>query len=393
MEIAKEKAKQIFKIDFKHQGAIVLFGDCLLRSLQVESGIKGFTKIFEKDFATNTSTFVLTVLVWFYRANGNLNDFLKILAKSAKHQLFEEKENGKPKSYPNGGNDPNLNYCYGVYYFTIRNYNLAIEELTKSRFSPELVGPANLILIDIYLHSNSFNLYSNFLQKEKFKNVPKNHLEIIKILVSELNEDEYRFERKIYEVVLDGIIDPNKVSECTKSLETFRARQCYDNFQSFVLYFLCLFYLKTKEKDKLKATLQSIKNLTFKPRQCLDHYYFRANMLCVDTMLYKDKLKPAKAIIDQCIGVSKSCLLPYDYFLIYNEKVKESCVEVLKTAFEITNQEDPNIGYKLAKDLMGEGKSNESFKVCKTVLTKYPKFKQIEKDVLLKVKEDLLNNY
>ena len=393
VEIAKEKAKQIFKTDFRHTGAIVLFADCLLQSQQIDSGIKGFTKIFAKDFATDNSTFVLTALVWFYRAAGNLPEFLKILAKYSKTANSPANENNKTKNAIGGGTDPNLNYCYGVYYYTIRNYNLAIEELAKSRSNPELLGPANLLLLDIYLHSNSFNMYSNFLQKEKFKVLQKSHLDIARTLVSELSEEGFITQKKIYTAVIEALADQTKSGEAIKLMEGLLAQASYESLSSLLLYFLALFYLKIKEKEKLKIVFQKIKELVFRPRHFFDEYFFRASLLCVDMLLYKDKLKPAGVMIEQCVNVSKGCLLSYDYLIINNEKLKESCVGVLKSAFDLTNKEDPNIGYKLARDLMNENKPHESFQVCKVVLGKYPKFKQIEKDVLLKVKEDLLANY
>jgi len=48
-----------------------------------------------------------------------------------------------------------------------------------------------------------------------------------------------------------------------------------------------------------------------------------------------------------------------------------------KKAFLLTDSEDPNIGYTLAEKLLKEKKFIESFKICKTVLEKFPKFKKI----------------
>lgn len=393
IEIAKEKAKQIFKVDFRHPGAVVLFADCLLQSLQFESGVKGFTKIFEKDYTANNSTFVLTALVWFHRSSGTLSDFLKVLSRYSRLSFGLESDVKKTKGYQNGGNNPNLNYCYGVYHYTTRNYNSAIQELTKARTSQHLLCPSNLLLIDIYLHSNSFNLYSNFLQKEKFKTVQKTHLEIAKTLISELNNEFFVMEKKIYTIVITSLEDSVNIPESIKLFDELMALPSSELFHSLILYYSSLFCLKVKNTDKLKDNFTMIKSLKYQPKHYFDEYFFRANMLYVDTLLYKEKLKPAKTIIDNCINASKSCMLAYDYLIIHNEKAKESCIDVLKTAFSVTNCEDPNIGYKLARDLMNENKPQDSFNICKTVLDKNPKFKQIEKDILLKVKEDLLNYY
>lgn len=392
LEIAKEKAKQIFKADFRHKGAVTLFADCLLQAQQFDSGIKGFMKIFEKDFAANNSTFVLTSLVWFHKANGTLAEFLRLLNKHANNATDSEETNGrKTRQFPSGGNDPCLNYCYGVYYYTVRNYNAAIEELARCRSCPELADPATMLLIDIHLHSNSFNLYSNFLQKEKFRSVPKAHLDTALSLVDSLSEDSYAAEKQVFRLAISALSDPTRTADVLKSLEEVLTRPANRQISSIILYFLAVLYLRSKDKERLKEVFQLMKELAYQPKNYFDEYFFRANMLCVDTLLFKDKAKTAKAMIDQCISACRSCLLSYDYLAIHNERMKESCVETLQSAFEITSCEDPNIGYKLAKDLMNEGKTIESFKVCKQVLTKWPKFKQIERDVLTSVKEALLS--
>jgi tetratricopeptide (TPR) repeat protein len=392
IDLAKEKAKQIFKSDFRHPEAILLFADCLLRANQVDSGLKGFQKIFEKDLAANNSTFSLTALVWFHREAGTLPDFLKLLAKHSRALPEAPADRTKARSHPTGGNDPHLSYCYGVYFYSIRNFNAAIEELAKCRNTPILAGPVAVLLADIYLHSNAFNLYSNFLQKEKFRTIPKLHLEIARGIVDDLTDPDYATEKEVLSLVIQSFLDQTRLPDAIKGLEALLSRPAAESNQSMILYYLAVLYLRSKEKDRLKDIFHSMKELPFRPKRCFDEYYFRASMLCVDTLLFKDKAKPAKALIDKCVGLCKGCLLSYDYLIVHNERAKESCVDILRTAFQITNNEDPNLGYKLARDLMTENRPHESFQVCKTVLAKHPKFRQIETEVLLRVKEDLLSN-
>jgi len=45
-------------------------------------------------------------------------------------------------------------------------------------------------LIDIYIHENSFLIFSNFFQKDKFKTHEENYLKIIQELIQNLDEEE-----------------------------------------------------------------------------------------------------------------------------------------------------------------------------------------------------------
>lgn len=91
-----------------------------------------------------------------------------------------------------------------------------------------------------------------------------------------------------------------------------------------ILYFVSVFHLRMKTTEGLKEHLSNIRKLTYKPKACFDEYYFRAQLLCCDVLLFKEKVVPAKELIDIVLVVNKSCLQAYEYLLIYNEKDKDS---------------------------------------------------------------------
>jgi predicted Zn-dependent protease len=384
LDIAKEKAKQILKNDFKNPKAIQLFADCLLQGQQFEMGMKGFFKIFEKDKLLNNAYSILPVLFWFYRSVGKLDEF---------KSLYESHTKAKANSTIFEITDSAISFSNGLYNYAIRNFNLAIEELSKARQSSEFAGPASLILIDIYFHDSSYNIYSNFFNRDKFKAFNKNHLKTIRLLIDELSAVQYQQERQIYYLVIESFEDNLKMAANAKALEDLLGNSSFKIYHSLILYFTVIFHLKMKTKENLKDLFVRIRNLVYKPKKCFDEYYFRSLLLCCDTLLFKDKIKPAKALIDICLTNNRSCLQAYEYLMIFNDKNGDNNTEILKTAFNITGQQDPNIGYRLAKNLMTDGSTVESFKICKSVLSKYPKFKSIEQDVLLQVREDLINNY
>lgn len=378
-DLAKEKARKVLRADLQHKKAIQLLADCLLAKQQPDNGIKGFSKILEKQVLINSNYYSLSQLIWFYRNSGKLNEFKQKMDKLKKQTQL--------------ANSPVFNFTLGLYNYFIRNFNTALEYLYISSQNDSFRKIAILIMIDIYIHPNSYPLYSNFFYKEKL-NLPskKIHSGLTK-LVNLLAENNYEIEHSLYSVILDFITNPLNVDNCIVAFESYLKNPRFSVYQSLLLYYLGIFYLKSKSKEKLKNTLISIRNLGYHPFCCFDEYYFKAQLLCADTLLNKDKLKPAKSLIDQCLNVNKNYLSAYEYLYLLNTKSKEEHLSVLQTAFDLTNKDDPNIGYKYAKQLMDEENYVESFKICKIVLEKYSNFKKIETDILSKVKKHLLETY
>ncbi len=60
-----------------------------------------------------------------------------------------------------------------------------------------------------------------------------------------------------------------------------------------ILYYLAVWYIKVKDKVKLKETLIAMRKLSYTPRNCFGEYYFRGLLLCADTLMNRDKLKPS----------------------------------------------------------------------------------------------------
>ena len=109
-------------------------------------------------------------------------------------------------------------------------------------------------------------------------------------------------------------------------------------------------------------------------------------MLCSDMLMSKEKFRPAQALIENILEINNTSLLGYEYLFLITDKMKVNNLTYYEKAFALTCNLDPNIGYNLAMNYLRNGQLIESFKVCKGILEIYPKFKKIEKDILLEVK-------
>ena len=379
LDISKENARNILKQEFQNEKAIKIFSDCLLSNLQFSGGIKGFHKMLEKEQKSKNTSKLLTRLIWFYRNNGKLNEFKKKL-DVYKKTIFNKL-------------DSTISLCYGLYYYFIRNFNEAIKFLNLVKNDDQYSNLVKIILIDIYIHSDSYLIYSNFFNKEKFKIFEKEYLDEIYELVNSLHQEEQSQQKILYLIIYEYLEDPLKIDHCISKFELLKKNIFYKPFLSIINYYLAIWFTRTKKKGNLKEILMEIKNSKYYPINNYDEYFFKGLLLCSDILLNKDKIKPSKILIDKALKVNENCLLAYEYLYVLKEKNKEDILTVLEKAYEMTNFQDPNLGYKLSKQLFKEEKYIESFKICKNVLTIYPKFGKIEKDVLIPVKEYLLYNY
>lgn len=379
LEISKENARNILKQDFQNQKAIKIFSDCLLSNLQFSGGIKGFHKMLEKEQKSKNTSKLLTNLIWFYRNAGKLNEFKKKL-DIYKKTIFNK-------------SDPTISLCYGLYYYFIRNFNESIKYLNLVKNDDEFGNLVKIVLLDIYIHSDCYLIYSNFFNKDKFKVFENEYLDEILDLIGCLHEEEQSQERILYFVVYEYLKDPLKIDFCISKFEDLKKNIFYKPFLSLINYYLAIWFTRLKKKGNLKEILMEIKHSKYFPINNFDEYFFKSLLLCSDILLNKDKIKPSKVLIDKSLKVNENCLLAYEYLYVLKEKNKEDILSVLEKAYEMTNFQDPNLGYKLSKELFREEKYIESFKICKNVLKIYPKFGKIEKDVLVPVKEYLLANY
>lgn len=378
-DLSKEKSRKVLKSDFLQPDALQLLADCLQAALQPVNGIKGFSKILEKQILSNSSYHSIVQLIWFYRNAGKLGEF--------KHKLDSLKKQLQ------GSGSAALDLVFGLYNYFIRNYNTALEYLFKSLKYASFSKLAILVMLDIYIHPYSYPLYSNFFHKEKLKLPERESIDSVQKLVDLLLVNGHDNEYALYSVILEFIADPLKIDHSITTFEQILKNPAYSIYQSLILYYLAIFFLKTKNKEKLKATFISIRQLTYHPYQCYDEYFFKSQLLCADTLLSKEKYKPAKLLIDNCMAANKNCLAAYEYLYLLYDKTKEDNLYLLETAFELTNKEDPNIGYRFAKRLMEDEKWVESFKICKIVQDKYPKFKEIDVSITRVVKQKLLDSY
>ena len=377
-DAAKEHCKRALKVDARCALSTRVLADCMLATDQLDAAAKGFWKILERQIREAQPPAALSVLAYIYRHLGALPgfaaEFAKIREKHASPEL------------------PVFHLTEGLLHYFARKPNLAVAALSAARAEPALRDRATLILIDIYIHDDFFPLYSNFFQKEKFKVFDKKHLSDLTTLASSLGPDR-GLERRVFEAAIEFLSDPLRAESTLRKLDSTESDPGFSRVASIVLYFQCLVLLRLRNKDRLKDVLIRMRDLEFTPRDCWDEYTFRCHLLCADTLLFKEKVEPARALIAKVISKCRSMLLAHDYLLALCDYTKENPIEILKTAFALTGFQDPNLGYKLAKHLLKEENFVECFQVCKQVLEHNPKFVLIESEVLALARENLLNNY
>lgn len=97
----------------------------------------------------------------------------------------------------------------------------------------------------------------------------------------------------MYNVVSIYLRNHNSINKCIDTFEDLLDNPFFYIHRDMILYYLAVWYLKVKNKVKLKESLISIWNLKYHPKNCFGEYYFKGLLLCADSLMNKEKLKPA----------------------------------------------------------------------------------------------------
>ena len=382
LEEAKKKAKIALKIDYKNYSALSLLSDCLLLGGQLESGLKGFLKIHERERSQNNTLTVLPILFFYYRGLGRLGEGL--------YQFKSHSSQFDKKILENSSFSI---FTQGLYNYSARNFNQAIKCLSPTLKDPVLSEYSCYLLIEIYLHPNSHNIYSNYFQKEKSALPSEDFLELAEQLALMIQGEALQSRKNVYLIFIRALRKGGNWEEAVRELSTLSSLHSHSSSLSMILYFMVTLKLVFKEKEGLREDFNRMSSLLFRPENGLDEYFFRCHLLCADALMAKSKTEAARSSINNVLSVNRSYLQAHEYIILLKEQNREPVLKELKQAYMISGQADPNIAMKYAKTLISEHRYIESYSIGRDTLQKNPWFKELEKEVIEPSKIKLLDIY
>ncbi|CAG2179716.1 unnamed protein product, partial [Oppiella nova] len=120
-------------------------------------------------------------------------------------------------------------------------------------------------------------------------------------------------------------------------------------------------------------------------------YLEKCWLLLADIYTQSGKYDMAIELLKKVLLYNKSCMKAYEYlgYIMEKEQSYRDAAQNYDLAWKFTNCNNPSIGYKLAFNYMKAKRHVDAIDVCKEILTKFPDYPKVRKEILDKCRNSL----
>ncbi|TNN17382.1 Tetratricopeptide repeat protein, partial [Schistosoma japonicum] len=335
----------------------------------------------------------LASLIDTYRRCGLLSSIPEYLEKAKLHNSQAENSSG-------------LNYCCGVYHFYTGQSSVALTYFNRCRNDVEYAELAIYRMVEICINpdnqllgtesvmqsnnnnnkNNSSNANDSNYNDESLSNSSIGR-ETAEQLLKELKIIKYK---KRYRFISTFVLLATKCkTQLESALETFAQMSHEDPDSVAPIYGAAVCYIYLKQNQKARNQLKRLAKVSwnFQDAEELEKSW----LLLVDMYLQSGKLEVSQDLLKKCLKYNKSSTKAYEYFGLIMEKGQNftEASKYYEYAWNNSNHQNPVVGYKLAYNLLKSQKYVEAIEVSLQVLSAYPNYPKIQKEILDKARLNL----
>jgi tetratricopeptide repeat protein 21B len=367
----------LLRINPSQERAAMLLADIMFRKGNFTEAIDHFDKLLEKKPANFVA---LAQLIKLLRRAGRLKDIKAYLDRAKESSARVESE-------------PGYHFCNGLFHLYSNNPRDALKELNYGRKSREWGQQAILHMIDIYLVNSGIDS-TNIESIESKKNGPDNteNTNAAQKLLQELvvapaddpNNKNYVSENKKKVIEAQIIVAKAKSkTEIEKALAQFIQviNKDKDNVPALVSMANALQLIK--QTPKARNNLKRIAKMDNISEEDADEFE-RGWLLLANIYIGLNKNEEAQDQISKILKLNKSCSKAWELKGLIQEKDKgfKEASESYETAWKLTHEKDPAIGFKLAFNYLKGKRYLDAVDVCHKVLASHPRYPRIRKEIL-----------
>lgn len=285
----------------------------------------------------------------------------------------EEKVNGDVK------NKPGLYFCRGLLKMYKNNPREALEDFNHVRMDAEWGAEALVHMIKIYINPE------NILDGAEGSSIREESIAAAQRLLEELKQP--MFHRTISDhrrTTLEAsiLIHMNTKTGAESAVKLLANLLQDDREDVAAIVSLAKAFQVMKQTPKVKSNLKRVAKMEFDQRYAED--FENGWLMLAEMYIGNNKNESARVLLKLVLQHNKSSLRAWDLLGLILEKdgAFEDASESYASAWKLTDEKDPKIGYKLAYNLMKSKKYIKSIDVCHKVLRQFPDFVKIRKEVL-----------
>lgn len=368
----EEQCTILLRLNAKHDDCAMLLADLLFMKQNHKAATAKFCKILERR---PSNYLALSKLIRLLRRAGRLADVAQFIA-------LAEQSDARALSHPG------LNFCRGLNCRYSNDSVGAIKYFNLARRDGKWGAPAVISIIELYLNPDNETQWGHDAELE----VNSEAAIVANRLFEELRTFvlPYDFDLKL------------RVLEAYAFLSTRSSRTKIDQAMKVFIDII------EKERDYLPALLGMstafmLENSTTKARNALKRIakmtysqeladeFERAYLLLADIYIQKSKFDLSEELCSRCLKYNLSCGRAWETMGVIREKEAsyKDAADMYEKAWLLEHEASATIGFKLAFNYLKAKRFVEAIDICNKVLSLYPDYPKIRKEILEKAMEAL----
>ncbi|XP_064471618.1 tetratricopeptide repeat protein 21B-like [Ornithodoros turicata] len=381
LESAKHYCNTVLKHDKDNDGATLMMADLMFRKTDLEASMFHFQQLLERK--PN-----------YFPALARLIEAMRRLGKLKQAEPFLKKaEAHSPRSGNNGG----YFYCKGLHEWYTGNVVGAMKSFNQARFDPDWGLISTYHMIEICINPDNETLGG-----ETFTNgdvVGGDHGKVdhregsLHTAERLLNELRPKVAADVDFHLMSNFVLLTKKSKTDAeiALNEFIRFTSDERNRDHVgaILGMATAHMILKQTPRARNQLKRVMKATWNFGDA--EYLEKCWILLADIYIQSGKYDIATDLLKRVLQYNKSCTKAYEYmgYIMEKEQSYRDAAQYYENAWKQGNQNNPAIGYKLAFNYLKGKRYTDAIDVCHVVLTKYPNYPKIRKDILDKARSNL----
>ncbi|CAH8848235.1 unnamed protein product [Trichobilharzia szidati] len=334
-----------------------------------------------------------------------LSSFIEILRRSGSLSRIPEFLDKAKLLDPQGENSSGLNYCRGLYHSFTGEATVALDHFNRCRKDPEYMEETIYRMVEICINPNNHlfgtetgsqlngntNINSNNSNTlnsgdESSRNSTIGY-ETAEHLLKEVkvvrNKKRFRFISTLL------LLATKSKSKLESALETFAQMSQEDPDSVAPIYGAAACHMVLKQSQKAKNQLKRLAKVpwNFQDAEELEKSW----LLLADIYIQNGRMELSQDLLKKCLQYNKSSAKASEYLGLIMEKEQNyyDAAKYYEQVWNNSNHQNPVIGYKLAYNYLKIRRFFEAVEVSLQVLSMYPNYPKIQKDILDKARLQL----
>jgi len=276
---------------------------------------------------------------------------------------------------------PGLYYCKGLFYKNMGEINKALVEFSKAKTDEDYGIKCIEQILEIYMNPDCDILLVYLDLPWNAKNDDKPllnyftedlNLDAINFLLRELKtrrDDDRTKVYSTYAAILSKDIE--KINKTCGDLQDILSKN-QDNLPAWIA--LIMAYLVLKKINEAKTFLSIMDKITLNIKYYTD--YERGYLILAYIMMMTDNLKKAEEYLIKVIGLDIAQIKAYEFLAMIKDKenkFEEAC-GCYEKAWEYSNKNNANIGYKLAISYINSKQYVKALNICNEIKRKFKEY-------------------